>query len=227
VQRGKWFVKDSSAIHEIPTIVITKLPECHTILEGEIVYLHLKITNPKDFKMKITLKSDNTTDSRMYCSGGNNSNNGNESSSNLANRGRYVPFSLETRRLQLMNPESISFTVGAFEDELLRDDDDDDGNGDLGSGPHNESLELKELSEKGYSCTASHNVAHLVVGVVISPIRKEDAEDVVNSQGLESSAIHKEVYNSCFLPLTITTEYGEDLRENSFQSIIAFPSNES
>jgi hypothetical protein len=221
VQRGKWFVKDSSAIHEVPTIIITKLPEYHAIQKKEISYLHLKITNPKDFKMKITIKSDISTGSRMYCSGGSSSDNLEESPS--ANRGRYAPFSLETKRLQLSTPESISFTVGAFEDELLRDDDDDQGDGDLGIGTNN-GMEPKQLTEEGYSCIVSHNVAHLVIGLMIFPIREEDP---MSPTGLESVTSHEKICNSCFVPLTITTEYGQDLPENSFQSIIAFPSNES
>jgi ribosomal protein L37AE/L43A len=223
VQRGKWFVKDSSAIHEVPTILITKLPECHAIQKKEKSYLHLKITNPKDFKMKITIKSDISTGSRVYRSSGSSSDNLEESPS--ANRGRYAPFSLQTKRLQLSAPEIISFTVGAFEDELLRDDD-DGGDGDLGISTNN-STELKELTEKGYSCVVSHNVAHLVIGLMIFPMREEDAISS-SSIGLKGSLpIHEKGYNSCFVPLTITTEYGQDLLGNSFQSIIAFPSNES
>ena len=53
IQRGKWWVKDSSAIHEVPRLVITKLP-LGGKNEDEGV-LHLELTNPKDIPVTVTL----------------------------------------------------------------------------------------------------------------------------------------------------------------------------
>ena len=52
IQRGKWWVKDSSAIHEVPRLVITKLPFGKSKDEG---VLHLELTNPKDIPVTVSL----------------------------------------------------------------------------------------------------------------------------------------------------------------------------
>jgi len=69
IQRGKWWVKDSSAVHEVPAIVVTKLPVFNGFAESGNsgggartdkdlnIYsvLHLKVTNPKDTDIQIAL----------------------------------------------------------------------------------------------------------------------------------------------------------------------------
>lgn len=208
----------------MPTIVITKLPDYRAIQNEEIAYLHLKITNPKDFKMKISITSNSSTGSRIGCDSKSGDDYPKQSPFKLENGSRYDPFSLESRRLQLITPEVISLNVGAFEDELLRDDD-DDGDGDLVSVNSNDSTGPKLLSEEGWSCTVSHNVAHLILGLKIFPIWDEGV--ISSNKESDLIAIREKISNSCFLPLTIATEYGEELKENSFQSIVAFPHTES
>jgi hypothetical protein len=71
IQRGKWWVKDSSAVHEVPAIVVTKLPVFNGFAESSnsrvvertdedfnnYSVLHLKVINPKDTDIQIALSS--------------------------------------------------------------------------------------------------------------------------------------------------------------------------
>ena len=58
-QRGKWWVKDASAIHEIPRVVITNIPKLrHTpgsARKEMNAHITLEITNPKDFSLDIII----------------------------------------------------------------------------------------------------------------------------------------------------------------------------
>lgn len=77
-QRGKWWGKDASAIHDIPLIILTKVPNKQEILSSSvnninvtsdsnmtdtdiknsspIPYIRFEISNPKDFPIIITIK---------------------------------------------------------------------------------------------------------------------------------------------------------------------------
>jgi hypothetical protein len=47
LQKGKWWVKNSSAVCELPAIVIRKLPDVQTLKKGSVSYLHLTMSNPR------------------------------------------------------------------------------------------------------------------------------------------------------------------------------------
>jgi hypothetical protein len=200
LQRGKWFVKDSSAVHEVPGIVIIKLPDCQAIREQELAFIHLTITNPKDTSLRVTLSSQPSS-----------------SSSSVQNRtARSPPFSCGTRNLVTSKAEDISFELGAFEDELLRDDDDDGVDDGSTNSMKSVASTSVEQSTKGWSCSVIHNVAHLIVSV--SLVR----DDVAGKDESKGSAIY-------VLPLTVTTESEDNSGKKSttmslcYETMIAFP----
>ena len=196
LQRGKWFVKDSSAVHEVPAIVIIKLPDCQAISHQELAFIHLTITNPKDAPLKVTMSS--------------------KSLSSTSHNPSSRPFSCSTRNLVTSRKEDIFFELGAFEDELLRDDDDDViDDGSINSMKSVASTAV-EQSTKGWSCSVIHNVAHLIISIVLA---SDDVADKDENMG-------KNVF---VLPLTMTTE-SEDITVKSltkvslcYETMIAFP----
>jgi hypothetical protein len=221
VQRGKWFVKDSSAIHEIPTIVITKLPNCDSIASGKVTYLHLIITNPKDYKMKVSVVT-----------------------ATSINESESPPFICKTEKLQTVGSESITFKIGAFEDELLRDADDDDveNTSEKDNNIEDGGTHSPETSQRGWSCTISHNVAHLIIGLkpassvdTIQPLqyKHEESEVIVSTDTYNNRIIDPaltEKFPSVYvLPFEMTTEYGGDDSKTKVTAIlgckIAFPSS--
>jgi len=92
IQRGKWWVKDSSAIHDIPRLILTRLPDDELLKKGEIDFLHFELSNPKDAPAKLTL-SCVLTESTL----------------------------LPNMPPQEDNSQLFTATLGAFEDELLRE----------------------------------------------------------------------------------------------------------
>ena len=202
LNRGKWFVKDSSAIHELPSIVITKLPDCQVIKCHEVSYLHLTVANPKDFKVTIKINNLSTKDLNKI----------REKSAVVSH-----PFICKTASISLdNNNEDIRFELGPFEDELLRDDDDEfsDENGFI----EGSDLISSEMSTRGWSCSVSHNVAHLIVRISYGSTPTTDSNE---GSGDEIAAF--------VLPLHITTKKDDASERNptfnifEFESIIAFP----
>ena len=200
LQRGKWFVKDSSAVHEVPGIVIIKLPDCQAIRQQELAFIHLTITNPKDTPLKVTLSSHPSS-----------------SSSSVQDRtARCPPFSCGTRNLVTSKAEDISFELGAFEDELLRDDDDDGVDDGSTNSMKSVASTSVEQSTKGWSCSVIHNVAHIIVSVSLVH------DDVAGKDGSKGKCIY-------VLPLTVTTESEDNSGKKSTtmslcnETMIAFP----
>ena len=198
LQRGKWFVKDSSAVHEVPGIVIIQLPDCQAIRRQELAFVHLTITNPKDTPLKVTVSS-------------------NSVSSNLQNQtSRRRPFSCGFGNLVTSKAEDITFELGAFEDELLRDDDDDGVDDSSTNSLKSVKSTSVEQSKKGWSCSVVHNVAHLIISVRIV------TDDVAVKEDSKGS-------NALLLPLPMTTESDSNAGKTPtkvslcYETIIAFP----
>ena len=216
LQRGKWFVKDSSAVHEVPSISITKLPDSKSIAEKESSLLHITITNPKDSKLRIWITHDST------CSRDNILQSAHKTESVISTGVR--PFLCSTEELVLESTDALEIELGAFEDELLRDDEDDV---DLDDGSVNSMKSIEdssmELATRGWTYSSSHNIANIVIAVRLSPTN--------NNQNNEDPLSDHE--NTCMiyaLPLLIHTELQDDSRPGvapprlQFQAMIAFPS---
>lgn len=120
IQRGKWWVKDSSAVHVVPRIVIKKLPDFQALLRGEEQYLCVEISNPRDTGVNIRIFPDDVnrrlTPSRYGTSGpkvAGDTHNG------------YIA--------TCCCPEGVEITLGPMEDELLREDAAESSQGDVGA----------------------------------------------------------------------------------------------
>ena len=92
IQRGKWWVKDSSAIHVVPRIVITALPNMDLLVKGETAFLQLEMSNPQDSPVVVALTC-------------------------FLSKSTLLP----NMPPQKDGSEELCVTLGAFEDELLRE----------------------------------------------------------------------------------------------------------
>lgn len=215
LQRGKWFVKDSSATHEILSITITKLPDLQVINGQQVAYFCLTITNPKDYTVRVKIAKGGYP---SICT---------SIISSVPDSTVRRPFSCATCALQLNSTEEITFDLGAFEDELLRDDDDDDVDDKSFISLKSSENAVKELSTRGWSCSVSHNVALLVVGVKYLQLHpshsaessaQPESESELESE-LESRIVGCKVYA---LPLTVSTESLEVAEKDRAKSSIKF-----
>ena len=214
LQRGKWFVKDSSAVHEVPSISITKLPDSRSIAEMESSLLHITITNPRDSKMRIWISHDST------CSRDNILLSAHKIESVISSGVR--PFLCSTEELVLESSAALEFELGAFEDELLRDDD-DDVDLDDGSVTSMKSIEdsSMELATRGWTYSSSHNIANIVIAVRLSPTN--------NNQNNGNPPSDQNTCMIYALPLLIHSELQDDSHPGvtpprlQFQAMIAFP----
>ena len=165
--RGKssFFVKDSSAVHELPNIVITSSldAQCSVDLrKGTSTTMEITITNPKVTRVRICMSND-----RSYASSSSSSP---SSSSSFSGKAAF-----HARNVLLLASQSGSvegdsgsavaaFTLGGYEDELLRDNSDDESHGvnsTSSSGLHNPSNNELERRYPSSSWVVSHNVAVL------------------------------------------------------------------
>jgi hypothetical protein len=217
LQRGKWFVKDSSATHEVLSIIITKLPNLQVISgqQGQVSYFYLTITNPKDYKVRVKIAKSEYPSS---------------STTTTPDSTVRRPFSCATCELQLKNTEDISFNLGAFEDELLRDDEDDDVDDKSVNSAKSSENAKTELLSRGWSYSVSHNVGHLVLCVEymqlhVGTITESTSVSESKSES-ESGIVGSKVYA---LPLIIMTEALEVAEKDrvkydmTFEAIIACP----
>jgi len=111
IQRGKWWVKDASAIHEIPTLTVTKLPETLALQSASLserqaaCCLNVELSNPKDFEVMVAIHIAEDIIGEGVLDRG--------------DRSLYA---------SPPNGESggpLVIHLGAFEDELLREEDED------------------------------------------------------------------------------------------------------
>eukprot|EP01038_Epipyxis_sp_PR26KG_P008304 gene8304-11235_t len=122
VQKGKWWVKDASAIHEVPFISILKMPSKSDVLLGSYGELVLCITNPKEMEMIFTFheqtvpfnpKQDNSyvyDIRKTVCN---------------AKIVELKPAPIVSALDNNNYNNTIPIAIGPYEDELLREDDND------------------------------------------------------------------------------------------------------
>ena len=53
IQRGKWWPKDSSAVLQLPSFVLRRLPDIHSLLRGRYSDILLFLTNPKETELSV------------------------------------------------------------------------------------------------------------------------------------------------------------------------------
>lgn len=112
IQRGKWWVKDMSAVHEIPFVCIHKLPDSSKLLAGEYASLHVSICNPKDCDIELLFNGSETvvdsTDPEYY-----------EDTSHRVMVEASVNYGKASGYAN--GAPELALTIGAYEDELLKD----------------------------------------------------------------------------------------------------------
>ena len=219
LQRGKWFVKDASAIHEIPSIIITKLPDCKLIKKNEMSYLYITLTNPKDYKLNIKINNFSNNNKPIL-----------DSSDKLSEENKRCsqPFSCSFKDLYLVNNEGdIYFELGPFEDELLRDDNDELS--DENYFFQNSDVTSPEMISRGWSCKTSHNIAHLMIKVAPKISSKNIISDSNTEDFNSKTEDNQNGIAAYVLPLLVTTEKNDQTGGKpavnifQFQSIIGFP----
>mmetsp|Transcript_23428 Transcript_23428/g.39740 ORF Transcript_23428/g.39740 Transcript_23428/m.39740 type:complete len:519 (-) Transcript_23428:2710-4266(-) len=123
LHQGKWFLKDSSACHHLPRVLITKLPNFTSEdASGNLTgFLHVEVINSKDSSVAVLLKSVTQgvkdvalklEDISLDC---------NDQLSK--NKDTHPPFAFTptSHVLQMPDAPSSCLVLQAYEDELLRD----------------------------------------------------------------------------------------------------------
>jgi len=148
VYRGKWWVKDSSAIHFVPSLLLTRLPTAQELIELANLppelqpisgskksknsdtlpgcRLEFSVSNPRDVPMTVSIQSLSSIPEQNLSSSGN--------SSTMTKDSNFAPFHCATVPLittindtaaAAVNTPSVTVSLAAYEDELLRDAEDD------------------------------------------------------------------------------------------------------
>ena len=99
LQKGKWWVKNSCAAVEIPSIIIRKLPDVSALRKGMAGYLHLLIENPRESPITLRLCPGNKDDISLALK-------------------RPLPYSRQS--WLSTTPKEYSLSLEAKEDELLK-----------------------------------------------------------------------------------------------------------
>ena len=225
--RGKssFFVKDSSAVHEIPNVVITSLldDQCNSDLrKGEFITVEITITNPKVTRIRICMSNDSNYSLSSSAS---------TTSSSYGGTGAF-----NARNVMLLDSRGsvegddqgnmvAEFTLGGYEDELLRDNSDEESSGihsTSSTGQYHASDHKQDRPFPSSSWTVTHNVAVLRM-CVNRRVRLETT--TTNTSSIDESDITMGV-----LPLVmsiedldVTTKSTPKPALQDFQVVVAFP----
>jgi hypothetical protein len=112
VHRGKWWVKDSSAIHVVPAVTIVRLHRSPDLVGSQDLRIDLLVSNPSDQPVTVELRA------------------GSIECGEAKELGERAPFACTTVVLEPCPSEQeppVTVSLAAYEDELLRESDDGDG----------------------------------------------------------------------------------------------------
>lgn len=199
--RGKWFVKDASAVHVLPSIIITRLPKLAQLLRGERSLLQFMVLNPRsDSSMNLTFQ----LGQHSLKQGG------------ITHESAIVTDYFDVIQINtLFGDSSSSFTVSLepYEDELLRDEDSDERAAVSAAGGSDSGASVLEA----WQAFVSHDTA-----TIFAPIFLQSREMVPTTNSAPPSA-----QTVCELPLTITVATvntsGEVLHTIVLRCLITFP----
>lgn len=194
ISRGKWWIKDSSAPHFVPSIVLTKLPTFSELATKGYANLEIFMSNSRDVEVAIELFSNagatRTEEMSMppfdfsvcgleasrYSSMF--SENDVEMKSLSVSTSEHPEATLTEGGERLDAASSVAgylVKLAAYEDELLRGDDDDKSTqsksvtAEEEVRTQNESGMAKESGgQPDWKCFSSHNTAHLTIPVKIA-----------------------------------------------------------
>lgn len=121
LQKGKWWVKDSSAVQDLPFVSIVAFPTCADLQQRSApCILALCLTNPKASDIAVSFRADTVNpgavDYMRYCSG--------TGESLWVRNGDHNHMCLQVSRELCTEGEdagALDIVIGAFEDELLKD----------------------------------------------------------------------------------------------------------
>ena len=156
LQRGKWWLKDASAIHTIPRIILRKVPQFADILQSDgkasnTNYVDITITNPREVAVTIELKNLQP----------------HESGNDLLTLHPILKEEDVILSLSLNNP-SPPIEIGSYEDELLLEDDDDEiSSSSTGAGG----------GDREWRMNVKHNVARISI-----PVEVENNENMTTKK---------------------------------------------
>jgi hypothetical protein len=129
LHKGKWWTKDSSAVHEIPQVAVVGAKNLHwsSLLNGEVAFLHLSISNYKVNDVIISLAQNTLNDCISLMPSSPSPVEGEETPSSSIEP--HPPFSFSCLSLITTTeaaPNSLQhIRLSAYEDELLRDEGED------------------------------------------------------------------------------------------------------
>lgn len=109
VQKGKWWVKDSSAIHEIPFISVIKLPSMSDLREGKWSFVVLRAVNSQEQEGKLVIGSQGNSSKTSYYM------------INDLGKTEYVSSTFQSLKSSEV-VEEMEIRLEAYEDELLKDE---------------------------------------------------------------------------------------------------------
>jgi len=178
LQKGKWWMKDSSAVQELPFISVAQLPERRALVDKAApCFIELCITNPKMAEIRLVLSSRNIMGAA--CCELPYLHIGRLGTSKVVHIvSTLTPLSCSSSPLPATGDDeeaSLAITIGGFEDELLKDVDDagvtppppvvakgaDDG-------PSPASTAAQGLQQPYWSHRVLHNKAYVKIPVEVS-----------------------------------------------------------
>lgn len=182
VHRGRWWVKDLSAIHFVPSVNVLKLPPPSAILSGNLTRVELLLTNPRDFAVSITIQSTCVNQRETY----------NESHPPIKPTLRlqlqpFPPCLLHEGEVQ----PGVKVVLGAHEDELLRDthsggDETGDEDSRMAAEMQKQKTALKNNGKEGlWLCSGVYNRARISIpleGCNFAPDIKPESDSRMISQ---------------------------------------------
>jgi dynactin-4 len=193
IQRGKWWIKDASAIHEVPSILIKQLPNREELLKGNVSFLQIKLINPKDIDMKIKLKCPN-----------NNNNNNNNLNIEKTPIDCSVLLKLQANPIKSPNNENditseqinedcLTLVLNGFEDELLRDTEESNNNIEkLNINDHDSNIN----KQTEWTFSLFEHTSTIIIPVFIIDINNEENKNKYFQLGIDLSVIDVETNKS-------------------------------
>ena len=146
LQRGKWWMKDASAVHIVPRIILRKIPTCADILNiqascAQLGWIHITITNPQETAVTIELTNIQPQQSGQDL---------------LCRYPAVDEVEEEVFHVSLSCP-SPPIEIGCYEDELLLEDDDEV----VSSTTENVGTGKGDGTNQGWKISVRHNVAYV------------------------------------------------------------------
>lgn len=126
LQKGKWWMKDSSAVQELPFVSVAKLPDRDALVNKTAPsFIELCITNPKMAEVRVVLSAQSAVGAERcgapYLQLGRL---GVSSLVRIVSTVTALPHSSSFPHADEGDEASLAVTIGGFEDELLKDVDD-------------------------------------------------------------------------------------------------------